>query len=106
VDSPQDVCEKCGAILEVGCWPFCGGDASKHTKGDMDGFDQPFLSYVDTQLIEAKDPRCDGVNERGVRGVTINSRSERRAWMKQLGLQYGSQRFENRGKTKYFDIRK
>ncbi len=85
--------------MEVGMWPFCGGDASKHVKGEMCGFDEPFDQYVDVQLLDRKDPRCDGVNERGVRGVTIYTRSQRRELMKELGLQFGSQKFEKRGKS-------
>lgn len=93
-------CEKCGGEYGIGDFPFCKGDPKGH--GQMGGFDDPFEPYVDTQLLEAKDPRCDGINERGARGITINSRSERRALMRQLGLQFGSQRFEPRGKTLYF----
>ncbi len=65
----------------------------------MCGFDEPFDQYVDVQLLDRKDPRCDGVNERGVRGVTIYTRSQRRELMKELGLQFGSQKFEKRGKS-------
>jgi hypothetical protein len=102
----EDVCEKCGASMEVGMWPFCGGDASKHVKGEMCGFDEPFDQYVDTQLLDRKDPRCDGVNERGVKGVTIYTRSQRRQLMKELGLQFGTQKFNRirKGERMFFDM--
>jgi hypothetical protein len=96
-------CEKCGGEYGIGDFPFCKGNQSDH--GAMSGFDDAFEPYVDVQLLDRKDPRCDGVNERGVRGVTINSRSERRAWMKRLDLQYGNQKFEERGRTQYYDMR-
>jgi len=94
------LCEKCGAEYGVGQFPFCKGLPSDH--GTMSGFDEGFEPYVDTQLLDRKDTRCDSVDPRGVRGVAINSRSERRNLMKSLGLQYGSQKFEERGKRLYF----
>jgi hypothetical protein len=57
----------------------------------------------DVQLLDKKDPRCTSTNELGMRGVPIGSRSERRQLMKKLGLQFGSQKFESRGKKMYFD---
>lgn len=92
-------CEKCGAEYGIGQFPFCRGRAEDH--GQMLGFDDAFEPYVDTQLLDRKDPRCDSVDQRGVRGVMINSRSERRNLMKQLGLQFGTQKFDTRGKL-YF----
>ena len=98
-------CEKCGGEYGIGGFPFCRG--SKEDHGEMHGFDQAFEPYVDVQLLDRKDPRCDGVNERGVKGVTIYTRSQRRALMKELGLQFGSQKFEKRGKKEhmYFDMK-
>lgn len=96
-------CEKCGGEYGIGDFPFCKGNPENH--GPMGGFDDPFEPYVDTQLLDRKDPRCTGVNERGAKGVPINSRSERRAYMKQLGLQYGNQKFEPKGKKLFFDMR-
>lgn len=97
-------CEKCGGEYGIGDFPFCKGRPEDH--GPMTGFDDPFEPYVDVQLLDRKDPRCNGVNERGVKGVTINSRSERREWMKRLGLQYGTQKFEERGRTQYYDMKR
>jgi len=93
-------CERCGAIYGINDFPFCKG--SKEDHGPMRGFDDPFEPYVDTQLLQHKDPRCTSTNELGVRGVPISSRSERRAMMKELGLQYGTQKFdEKRGNVIY-----
>lgn len=89
-------CDKCGGEYGIGDFPFCKGNQGDH--GEMMGFDEAFEPYVDTQLLQPKDPRCDGINERGQRGITIHSRSERRALMKELGLQFGSQKFNKFGK--------
>jgi hypothetical protein len=96
----QHHCEKCCATVGVGSFPFCKGNPGDH--GTMYGFDEAFEPYVDTQLLAREDPRVQDTNNMGIPGVMINSRSERRALMKQQGLQYGSQKFENRGKTLYF----
>lgn len=100
VDDKTIHCEKCGSNYTAGQFPFCKGIAANH--GQMHGFDDAFEPYVDTQLLDRKDPRCDSVDSRGVRGVFISSRSERRELMKSLGLQFGSQKFEDRGKKLYF----
>ena len=95
-------CEKCGGTFYEGDFPFCRGDKAAH--GKMYGFDESFEPYVDIQLLPKKDPRCTSVNEHGLRGVPISSRSERRALMKELGLQYGTQKYdEKRGKVRYLD---
>ncbi len=95
-------CEKCEGTYYEGEFPFCRGDKSAH--GKMHGFDEPFLPYTDIQLLPKNDPRCTSVNEHGLRGVPINSRSERRAYMKELGLQYGTQQYDQkRGRVKYVD---
>lgn len=91
-------CEKCGIEYGIGDFPFCKGG-----HGKMSGFDEAFEPYVDIQLLQKRDPRNTSENELGMRGVPINSRSERRAIMKEQGLQYGTQKFdEKRGKVKYF----
>ena len=93
-------CEKCGGEVKIGDFPFCRGNKEDH--GPMHGFDDAFTPYVDIQLLPRTDPRCTSVNELGIRGVPINSRSERRAFMKELGLQYGTQKFDDkRGKVLY-----
>jgi len=97
-------CEKCGGDFDTGGFPFCNGRVEDHGRGA--GFDDAFTPYVDVQLLDKKDPRCTSVNELGIRGVPIGSRSERRGLMKELGLQYGSQKFEDRGKKRYFDMRR
>lgn len=93
-------CEKCGGEYGIGDFPFCRGNVQDH--GQMQGFDDAFEPYVDTQILDKSDPRCSSVNHLGMRGVAINSRSERRQLMKEKGLQYGSQKFEERGKRLYF----
>ena len=96
-------CDECNGDLNVGDWPMCGGDASKH-QPVQEWFHEGFEPYVDCQLLSPKDPRCTSENNLGIRGVPINSRSERRAYMKELGLQYGSQQFDRkRGRVRYVD---
>jgi len=93
-------CEKCGGVFGKGSFPFCKGNPEDH--GPMHGFDDSFTPYVDIQLLPKNDPRCTSVNELGIRGVPIGSRSERRAIMREQGLQYGTQKFdEKRGKVLY-----
>lgn len=94
-------CEKCGGEYGIGDFPFCKGNKQDH--GKMHGFDDAFEPYVDVQLLQSTDSRCTSKNELGMRGVQINSRSERRQLMKEQGLQFGSQRFEDRGKKQYYD---
>lgn len=97
-------CDKCGGDYVEGDFPFCKGRVEDHGRGD--GFDAPFEPYVDIQLLPRTDPRCTDANELGIRGVPIRSRSDRRALMRELGLQFGTQKFEDRGKRKFFDMGK
>ena len=99
-DKKQHHCEKCHGTVRLGDFPFCKGSKGDH--GPMSGFDEAFEPYVDTQILSRDDPRATAVNNLGIRGVQINSRSERRALMKEQGLQYGSPKFDSRGKTLYF----
>jgi len=95
-------CEKCCADVPLGVWPagMCKGNQSDH--GPMSGFDDPFEPYVDCQILSRDDPRVNERDHLGIPGVKINSRSERRNLMKEQGLQYGTQKFEERGKKLYF----
>jgi len=79
-------CDKCGTSYGIGFSPYC---RDRHEPVGR-FFHEGFEPYVDVQLLSRDDPRCTGVNEIGMRGVPINSRSERRNLMKELGLQYGS----------------
>ncbi len=95
------ICEECNGEYNIGEWPMCQGDSTKHVKTEM-GWHTGFTPYVDTQLLQRKDPRCTSVNELGIRGVPIGSRSERNDIMKSEGLQFGTQKFdEKRGKVIY-----
>lgn len=81
-------CDECGHEMQVGEFPFCRGDASKHQKG-MGGFDS-FEPYVDADILPGHDPRRTHKDPYGRRGIMINTRTERRQLMKEFGLQYGS----------------
>ena len=93
-------CERCGYEIQIGDFPFCKGRKEDH--GPMHGFDDAFEPYVDTQILSRDDPRVNDRNELGIPGIRIGSRSERRNLMKEQGLQYGTQKFEERGKKLYF----
>lgn len=93
-------CDRCGGTFYEGDFPWCRGSVADH--GPMRGFDDPFEPHVDVQLLPKNDPRCTATNELGIRGVPITSRSERRAIMKEQGLQFGTQKFdEKRGRVIY-----
>lgn len=104
VDDKTIHCKRCGSDYQEGAFPFCKGNPEDH--GSMGGFDDPFEPYVDVQLLDRKDPRCTSTNELGMRGVPIGSRSERRKIMKEQELQFGSQKFDDRGKRITFDMGK
>lgn len=90
-------CEECGVDVHIGDWPFCHGDPEKHEPVGP-GWHRGFEPHVDVQLLPKTDPRCTSVNELGIRGVPIGSMSEKKAIMKEQGLQFGSQKFEERGR--------
>lgn len=93
-------CEKCGGTYGSGDYPFCKGYPESH--GKMGGHNDPFTPHVDIQLLDRNDPRCTGVNELGIRGVPLTSRGDRARIMKEQGLQFGTQKFdEKRGKVLY-----
>jgi hypothetical protein len=93
-------CEKCGGTYAEGDYPFCKGYPESH--GPMGGHYEPMTPYVDIQLLDRKDPRCTDVNELGIRGVPITTRGDRHRIMKEQGLQFGTQKFdEKRGKVLY-----
>ncbi len=73
-------CDRCGATLEVGSWPFC--DASKHAQVESFGFDA-FEPYYDKHILSRKSPDDPG--------TFIASRSDRRAIMKANGLDFGTE---------------
>jgi hypothetical protein len=66
-------CEDCGTFLTaVNIWPFCRGDATKHTK--VEHFSQdPMEQYVEHNLTHAP--------------VEITTRSQRSKMMDKLGVE-------------------
>ena len=96
-------CDECGAELRVNDWPFCKGDKSKHVQVG-DNFHDGFEPYVDCQLLDSKDPRCTAVDSLGRRGVPITTPGDRQVIMREQGLQFGTQKFEDRGKRRYVDL--
>ena len=88
------ICEKCGAELKIGSWPFCKGAQNDHAPG-MFGFD-PFQSYVDEHILS--DGKDIGPNLAGeiVQGTRIDTRSERRKIMKEEGLEWKGRKYGSR----------
>ena len=81
-------CDKCGAELQVGQWPFCGGDPAKHE--DARGFGEaPLEPYMDEHL--------------GPEPVEITTRAQRRRIMSQAHLDYLDVSGKKRGKV-YVDL--
>lgn len=82
-------CEKCGEEVQVGDWPYCPHGALREGQG---GFG-PMEAYVDADILDRKDPRVANYGYRtaeGRPGLLIETRSDRRKLMRELGLQYGS----------------
>ena len=82
------VCDECGAELEVGCWPFCGGDPEAHVPVERFG-DDPITPYMDEML--------------GPEPVEIRTRGERRRIMSQNHLEYLDVSKKKRGRV-YVDF--
>lgn len=73
-------CERCGAPLKVGDWPFCNGDPTQHVSGVTFG-EEPLTPYFDHEL-----------------GAEVRTRGERRALMRDKGLDYVDLSSKRRGK--------
>ena len=63
---PDDVCEKCGAVLTVGSWPFCPDHGIGHNSVCPDDY--------------GRDISCETM---GHEVVTYRTRSERKRLMKE-----------------------
>lgn len=85
------ICDACHGERRPGDWPHCDGKPDGHIPGHF-GYDA-FEPYVDADLLSRQDPRVakGGYrNEAGRPGILIESRSQRKALMKECGLQFGS----------------
>lgn len=65
----DDICEKCGAVLEVGSWPFCKGG---HGKGQN--------SVIDDTIIGG-----EVLEHLGDKPITVYSKSERKRVISETG---------------------
>lgn len=82
------ICDACGKERVVGADPYC-----PHGGGFGAGLYDPFTPYVDPHLLPASDPRAKDVEfnknlGREIKGVRITSREQRRALMKEQGLDW------------------
>ena len=94
-------CDECGAVMEIGSWPFCNGDSGKHEPVGSFGHDS--LDYYDVQLLPTGDPRKNCIDPvTGMRAVHITSRGERQKLMKEQGVQFGTQKFDRPVGKLYF----
>jgi len=73
------ICEKCGADLHVGEWPWCPHEQAPHFG------EEPMESYVDENI--APDP------------VEITTRGQRRAIMRESNLEYKDVSSKKRGRV-------
>lgn len=81
-------CDKCGAELQIGEWPFCKGDPSAHAPMTHFG-DEPLTPYIDHNL--------------GPEPIEIRTRGERRAIMSRNHLDYHDVSRKKRGQL-YVDL--
>jgi len=84
-------CDECGAMMEMGSWPFCGGDPSKHeVVRNCHMGEEPLEPYWDENL--GPDP------------ILITTRGQRRKIMEEQGLYYKTTDARRRqaGKKLYF----
>lgn len=97
------ICDECGAKLRIGDWPFCKGDPLAHKPGQSGfGFD-PFTPYVDPHILPFSDPRAhaeefNAALGRVVRGTKIESREQRKALMREQGLDWAGRTCESGGR--------
>ena len=85
---PEWYCDKCGAELKVGEWPFCNGDPAAHILATNFG-EQPLEPYIDHNL--------------GPEPVEITTRSQRRAIMARQHFEYHDVSRKKRGRI-YVDL--
>jgi len=83
-------CEKCGAEISIGSWPFCRGQAADHAPAVRFGWD-PLEPYVDQNLTT--DPN----------GVEITNRAQRMKLMDREALVYHKNKYDNNGRV-YVDL--
>jgi hypothetical protein len=96
-------CEKCGADVQIGQWPFCGGDPSRHVDARSFG-DPPMEPYVDEHV--APGGRDVGHDSEGnpYYGHLITTRGERRRLMSRNHSDYHDVSGKRRGGKLYFFV--
>ena|SRR5260221_2093666 len=80
------ICVGCGKERRMGEWAWC-------PHGFGNGGLDPMEPYVDSDLLDRKDPRValgGYKNEYGRPGVLIETRSDRKKLMREKGLHFGS----------------
>lgn len=68
----QGICEKCGRVLQVGDWPFCGG---RHAHGRMT-----------LQVVPDDIPGGETIENLAPEPITFYSRSEKRDYLRAHGI--------------------
>ena len=85
----MSTCSECGGKIEVGDWPFCGGDPAAHVPAKHFG-EEPLTPYYDEHISPE--------------GAEIRTRGERRRIMRENGLDYLDVSSKKRGKRLYLDL--
>lgn len=95
-------CDECGGTYRIGEWPWCRGTGD-HSRGEY-GY-EPMHEYVDEHLLPPDDPRAHDIGPNGageiVRGVRITSREERRAIMREQGIDWHGRRYGSGHKVEF-----
>ena len=87
----SSTCDECGGAINVGDWPYCGGDPKAHVPATHFG-EEPLTPYMDEML--------------GPEPIEIRTRGERRRIMSQNHLEYLDVSSKKRGSRIYVDLGK
>jgi hypothetical protein len=90
-------CEVCNRPRSPGDWPWCPHGSPRNF-----GFD-PFTPYVDPNILPWTDPRAQHevfspIFRRKIKGTLITSREQRKAIMKEQGLDWAPRTHESGGR--------
>lgn len=91
-------CDRCGAQVQVGDWPFCKGDPKDHENGGSYGF-SPFEPYVDPNILpNGKDVGYNRHLGRMVTGTLIESREQRKRIMRENNIEWAGRTVDTGGR--------
>lgn len=81
----DNICDKCGLVLEIGYFPFCSGNQSDHIRNGRFGLD-PLTPHIDEHILSGgKDEGYDLYGNK-VTGTYVDSRGHRAQLMRENGI--------------------